>query len=554
MRLIKGMALVLAGLMLVSCGGGKSGGGSTDDTPKADDLSLTLDTTSVDNSGTKTVKVSVVAVDSSRVAVSEVPIQMSVDSGAVIVMDSTVTDDSGTVTGEVQIGSDHSNRVITVTAGSGSITRTAVFQVTGAKLQATLEPAILAPRAKGKIRYTLTDTNANPMAGESITVSGAGLTAASGTTDSNGVYVYNYTAPATSGNVTVVADAGGDQDEQTILVQSGAASIPDVTAGSVRSASVSANPSVVPVNTDSSSNLSSIRALFVGTANRPIKNVRVRFDLDGDANNIGGKLSSGSGVVYSDANGQAITSYVPGSRSSPTDGVTVRACWDYTDFTAGTCPNEATTTLTVISEALSVTIGTNELIGTPADNLTYSKDFVVLVVDSSGQAKSGVQISPSIDIVSYLKGYFGPGADGWIRSAAPGFTGPVCLNEDANRNGIIEATEDNGATTLVNGVSIPDNGNGQLDPRKSDVAISIVGSNKTDANGMVTLRIVYPRNVATWEFVKILVAASGVLGTEGRASYSLGLPAPADAFSDTEVSPAFQVSPYGFANSCLDPN
>ena len=66
--------------------------------------------------------------------------------------------------------------------------------------------------------------------------------------------------------------------------------------------------------------------------NKPVKNMRVRFDLAGDVNSIGGTFTTGDNVVYSDANGVATSAYVPGTRSSPTDGVTVRACWDYVDF------------------------------------------------------------------------------------------------------------------------------------------------------------------------------------------------------------------------------
>jgi hypothetical protein len=43
----------------------------------------------------------------------------------------------------------------------------------------------------------------------------------------------------------------------------------------------------------------------------------------------------------------------------------------------------------------------------------------------------------------------------------------------------------------------------------------------------------------------MLVAASGVAGTEHRAAYQGVLPVLADAVSDPDVEPAFRVSPYG---------
>ncbi|HEX7383876.1 MAG TPA: hypothetical protein VF291_06160, partial [Burkholderiaceae bacterium] len=54
----------------------------------------------------------------------------------------------------------------------------------------------------------------------------------------------------------------------------------------------------------------------------------------------------------------------------------------------------------------------------------------------------------------------------------------------------------------------------------------------------------YPKNVATWVDYKILISASGVSGTEGRASWSGRLPADAGSFTAT-TPPAFVVSPYG---------
>lgn len=556
MRWIQGAAAALAAAIVVGCGGGGKGGGDagTDpNAPTAADLSLTLDSPSVFNTGSQSVGVSVVAVDGSRVALPQVAVQMSVDNGAVVQMSSATTDDSGEVKGTVRIGSDRSNRVITVTASSGGITRTASFQVTGAKLQATLEPAIVAPGDSGKITYRLVDNNSNPMAGQEISVSAPGLPDKTGTTNANGTYVYKYKAPSSTGNIKVAASAGGDDDEQTLLVQAGDSAIDDVPAGSVRSASISANPSVVPINTDATNNETSIRALFVGKNNKPIKNVRVRFDLNGDPNSVGGKISSGKQTVYSDSNGQAIASYIPGSRFSPSDGVEVRACWDYTQFDAGTCPNEVVTTLTVVSEPLSVMIGDTNKLEEDSRSLLYRKYFLVQVVDSSGVAKSGVKITPSVILTQYRKGAWGVDpADtslGWQQVVRA-----TCYNEDTNLNGIMEASENDGQPNLVDGVIVEDNANGQLDPREADVAISVVGSDRTDASGQVTLKIEYSKNRGSWVRYKILAAASGVAGTEGRDTFERWTDVVSEDTGDSNVRPPFDVSPYGTANSCANPN
>jgi hypothetical protein len=184
-------------------------------------------------------------------------------------------------------------------------------------------------------------------------------------------------------------------------------------------------------------------------------------------------------------------------------------------------------TLTVTSDALSVAIGFDNKISDGPSGLTYVKKFVVTVNDAAGQAKADVAITPSIDLVTYYKGsYMTPGA--WT---LVGGEKRACANEDLNRNGVIEAGEDF-------------NSNGKLDPRKADVLITAIGGNKTDANGTAVIQIEYPKNVATWLKYTILVTASSVAGTEGRASLTKELTAATAEFTATD-QPSFIVSPYG---------
>jgi hypothetical protein len=208
----------------------------------------------------------------------------------------------------------------------------------------------------------------------------------------------------------------------------------------------------------------------------------------------------------------------------------VRACWSTTDFPVGTCPNAATTTLTVISQPLSVSIGTDALIEVVGQ--TYVKRYTVQVVDSSGLAKGGVLISPSIDLLQYLKGQWVPTTTKWVKD-----TRASCDNEDLNRNGVLQV--------YSNGAVEDANATGFIEPRKADVAISFEGASTTDGNGQVELKITYPQNVGSWVRFNIQVAASGVAGTEGRTNFTGILPVLADAVSDPSKEPPFVVSPYG---------
>jgi hypothetical protein len=134
-----------------------------------------------------------------------------------------------------------------------------------------------------------------------------------------------------------------------------------------------------------------IKALYAFQTNT------VTFDLNGDPASIGGTFSTGGSVIYSDSNGIATTAYIPSDRPSPTNGVTIRACYSTGDFTAPQCPNFTTTTITVVSDPLSVTIGSNNVILLAPNKLTYQRQFVILVVDASGRAKGNVDVVPSIE-------------------------------------------------------------------------------------------------------------------------------------------------------------
>jgi hypothetical protein len=423
------------------------------------------------------------------------------------------------------------------------VKQTATVQVFGAKVVSTLEPAVVEPGQPGNVRYRVTDQAGNPMVDQDVSIVASGLTPAeaSGKTGANGDFVFAYTAPGATGSYEVVASAGGTADSQTLQVQS-ASTVPPVTA-TITSASVSSNPSVVGTNlAGASSNRSEIRALFLGANNLPIKNVRVRFDLNGDVNSIGGSFTTGSSTLYSDVNGVATTSYVPAARSSPTNGVTVRACYGTsdTDPNLTNCLTSTTVTLTVTDEPVDISIGTNELI--IVNELTYVKKFIVTVVDAAGNAKPDVGLVVSVDLLQYRKGYYTLPGDSWVKAGAlPSGDTAICANEDTNRNQVLETGEDI-------------NSNGRLDPGKADVSISLLQS-KTRADGTAELQLQYAKSFATWVDAKITVAASGVSGTEGRET-TLVAPIPADAASikNKDVAPAYIVSPYGQATSCANAN
>lgn len=560
MKLVKAIWILLAAALLNACGGGSGagdspfnpggGGGGGGGGAAVADVVLTLSATQLFNTGSSTVTVTATAIDASRNALADVPLTITADADAIVTASATATDSTGKLTAVVSTGSNRSNRLITISAVAGSVARSTTIPVVGTTISSVLAPAVIPPSGQGNVQYRVVDQAGNAMVNQDVVITAAGLNPAqaTGRTGSNGDYVFSYTAPAAAGTYQINAVIAGASDSQSLQVQS-TSTVPNVTT-TIASASVSANPSVVPVNTATgTSNRAEIRALFLAAGNVPVPNVRVTFDLDGDPQNIGGSFTAGGGgqVLYTDANGVVTTAYVPGTRSSPTNGVTVRACYGTSDTDPNllNCTTNATQTLTVTSEPLSVTIGTNAQI--IVNTLTYTKQFVVTVVDSSGAAKSDVNIVASVDLPFYRKGEYGLSGT-WLKTGAlPSGDAAICLNEDANRNGVLEAAED--ATSNGNG-----NANGTLEPRKADVSVSLL-STRTDSKGSVVLEVTYPQDHGSWVDAIITVTASGIAGTEGRATYNL-FPVPVDAASvrNTNSPPAFVVSPYGRANVCTDPD
>lgn len=549
MRRFSALLAIAAAGFVASCGSGDAGtsgfgdgdgGGNTPST--ATDVVVELSRATLPNTGSVTALVTATAIDKSRNVVAGAPVIITADGDAVVTAAKTVTDATGKLTATIGIGANRGNRVINVTVKSGSISKAATLTVFGAKLTGTLVPAVLSPGATGKVEYRLLDQAGNAMVNQTVSVTSTGLTpaTATGTTGVNGEYTFTYTAP-TSGSYPIEATASGANAEPVPQVQVLTAStLPAVPAGSIRSASVQATPNVVGTNVGTATgNRSEIRALFVGDQNRPIPNVRVRFDLNEDSNSIGGTFTSEAQTLYSDANGVVTSAYIPGSRSSPTDGVTVRACYGNSDndpgFIACGAANSATVKLTVSNEPLGVSIGFDNRIET--SGLNYVKKFVVAVADAAGNAVPDVNLKVTVDLPQFRKGNYAPA---WSKVERD-----VCPNEDVNKNGVLEGSGLTGEDQ---------DSDGRLEPGKSDVTVVLLHT-KTRADGTAELQLQYPKNFGSWVDAKITVSASGIVGTEGRASQLVApVPVAAADLQDAAVSPPFVVSPYGVEVGCANPN
>lgn len=534
--------------VLVACGGGggsagspvndgANGGGSGGSNganpvavvPAA--LIVTVDKAAINNSGSDKALLTVTAVNAARNPLPNAPISVQVDSAAVFTpTGADVSGTDGTYSGAITIGSDKANRLIRYTASSGAVSVTGAIQVTGSTVTSLLAPSASAPNLPVTLTVTVKDSAGVAIPGTAVAASGiANVALAPQQTGIAGQTVFKFAAPATEGVYTVTVEAAGVTTNTALnVVTPGSATVPPAT-GDISGASLIANPVVIGANApNSSTSTSELRALFVSTTNLPVPRVRVRFYIDSSLL-PGESVSSGSNLVYSDAAGYATTSYIAGTTSSPTNGVKIKACYDLEDFANGECPNTLKTQLTVAANPVALTIGSDNMITKSASGISYIKKFEIQAVNAAGNYAPDVPLSAVVDIEGYWKGAPVPNPPTNNTGDFPGYK--FCLNEDRNRNGVLDAGEDI-------------NGDGQLTPRKSDVAIGFPSGNRTDANGLALLQLQYPQNLATWLRVKITVTA-GVTGSEGAATDQYVL----RAAEGDAANGAFLTPPYGVDNS-----
>ena len=535
----------------------------------AKDLTLSISKNSINNSGSETVDVIARAVDANRNALAGIDVIFRVDNDAVLTPINTKTDAKGEAKATVGIGANRTVRTITVVAQSSALSGTRLLSVTGAKLQATVNQPNRLVGEQGTVDYSLLDVNGSPIDGVEIVATGPGGATGRGVTNGQGKWTYVYKAEG-NGKMSIKA-VGGAGDTPTESFVNVASKPPALDAAvKILSATMTMDSLVVKVNEIGKDvNRAEIRILFRGEKNAPIENVRVHVGLGANNTSTDGRfsVSESDPPLLSDKNGLVTLSFIPGERSSPTEGVKIHGCYGRTDdlgTTANGCLNGLAinpVTLTVVETPVSISIGGDDVLTIGDTGLTYIAKFTVLVVDSAGNPKSDVQVTPLVDLLGYGKGYFYYDQlnKKWVIPLDGEADNPntqeillKCPNEDrlepdGIRNGTIESGEDI-------------NANLQLDPRKSDISVAMVGSTKTDKNGLATLRIEYPKSMANWVRYMIKVSAPGVLSPPawyGRYE-ERWLPTLFSAIK-SESSPAFEVSPYGinttgYRNSSTDPS
>ena len=588
-----------------------SGGGSGSG-PAAASIELIASNTQLqsDQAAANTVTITAIVKDANNAVLEGVSVAFSASSGSLQVTQA-VTDASGFATATLSNGNDPSNRSITVSATDGNATASINIAVVGTSLTIT-GPASLSQNDSGVYTIVLEDSGGNGIPGRTITVSssnGNTLSATSLTTGADGDVQVTLTA-VNGGNDTLQATAFGGSlvATQTIAVSTDAFTIttpaanaevalgvaepvtanwtvngvPQVgqtisftatrgtlSAGSavtdgagdatVTISSNNAGPALITATTPAPGSISTTRNIeFVATTvasisvqaspttvatgeqseitalvrdpvGNLVKNQVVSFEL---TDITGGFLSVASAVT--DSQGRAQTFYTGGNVASSVDGVTVA------------------------QQELFLVIGTGNDLFEPT-TASFAKEWNIIVTDSVGNAVANAPVQVSILSEEYRKGFLEVVTVGstssWQYSPntfAPSNPNPTplrCLDEDVNRNGILDAGEDanssgvieagNVATVAAVPASAPAN-----DPCTTAGTGGTTATVTTNGQGIARVCVIYPQDHALWVVANI-EARAAVSGTEFSSNQSFLLDAKAEDLSNTTASPPGVVSPFG---------
>lgn len=437
-----------------------------------------------------------------------------------------VTNSAGQITAAVT-ASKTGNDVITATAAGASKTQplsvsTASFAFTTPAGTAQIPLNTATPVS---INWT---NNGAPVVGSQVSFSATrGTITASASTDGAGNTPGVSISSASAGTAIISASGPGGTPAATLNVVFVATSASTVTPQAI--------PGTVQPTTTSTSqtnNTSTISAMVRDASSNLVQNARVNFTVTADP--TGGSLNAPSATT--DSSGIASVTYTAGRASSPQNGVIISATVvDISGVAVSPPVAPANVALTVGGSALFVRLGTDNTIGTSATTpVAYTKTYLAIVTDSAGNpAPVGTSVRFALRPSRYAKGYFTVPDTKWEQTVTV-----ICLNEDLNFNGISDAGEDI-------------NGNGRLDP--AGVA-SVTASALTDASGFAAATISYPKDHAKWVEV-VLEARAGVVGNDPPNNtlpfFLMGL---ASDYTNKDISPPGELSPYGIGNVCTNTN
>jgi hypothetical protein len=459
--------------------------------------------------------------DSAGTALQNFPMALASANGNTIAPAAGITDVAGQLVAVVT-ATQGANDVITATAAGTD--RTQALTISAASFAFTAPaPSVDIPlNTPTPVSAHWTNTGA-PMVGQQVTftTSRGTMTGSPSTTNGTGDTPGVSISSTSAGPATITASGPNNTPSASLDVV--------FVATTASSIAVQAVPSVVQFTTNSpgqTNNISTITVVVRDTSNNLVKNASITFTLT-DA--TGGFLAAGSAIT--DVSGMASVNYTAGTTSSAQNGVVVTATVDKVNGVA-IAPITGSALLTVTGQALFVRLGSDNLVrSVPPFNLDNKTTWAALVTDAIGNPVVGETVRFTLRPGRFSKGsYLAPAQppQQWTQIVAV-----TCPNEDLNVDGILDPGEDF-------------NGNSRLDP--GNVA-TVNATATTDASGIATIDITYPKDHASWTEV-ILEARTGVAGNDPPTLAAFFLGGLLTDYSDVNVAPPGVISPYGLDGSC----
>lgn len=357
-----------------------------------------------------------------------------------------------------------------------------------------------------------------PFAGGQVTLSSSRGTvlAPNATTDASGVATFSISS--NNAGLTSITAEGVDGNGESVSARTQF----EFVATSASTIIVDASPDLIGPEGQTTT----ISAVVRDATGNLVKGKVINFRVDDVS---GGFVSPNSATT--DSNGIASTVYTSNAVSSE-DAVIVHA--DVAENLAVT----DFTTLTVGDRAFDISLGTGRIIQSPDDS-SYLKEFSVFVSDAVGRPVANVELTVSSTPVKfsaggvYRKGFwqFDTGLDVWLP-----VTTAICVNEDINGNGSLDAGEDT-------------NNDGKLTPGIIGTISFADGLDSTNSNGQAKLEVRYPKAFGNWVDVEISAFGQSA-GSEAFDSQNFTLGVAAADLSDEASPPAG--NPYGFGANCSD--
>ena len=276
------------------------------------DLRITVSSSSIDAAAPAPVLVTVTAVNASNQTVSNAPVTLSVDAGALITAAAAKTDGSGVLGGTLELGSNRAVRPLTVTAISGAIAKSAVVSVIEgspsaavAELRVTAANSTISNKAPSPVEVTVQAVNAN-----NLPVSGAPVTVRA---DQGGVVTAGSATTSAAGTLTVTLGMGSDTTPRVITLtatsgsKTGTGNVTVVDGFNAGTASVALTLSSTTVSNSAASN---VNVTLLDAKGAAVPNAVVTFSSEKGL----GRFSANSALT--DAQGKAQVQLSPASSTS----------------------------------------------------------------------------------------------------------------------------------------------------------------------------------------------------------------------------------------------